>query len=259
VISTALSHGATGYTFSTHPANLEILSALKNSPEVKREFDLYPVLPYAEGYVRLANEKGMSGLVKEVLSRLSTSDKAKAVVGGGFSAVRFDLFGMLRAYLDAELRSYLKVRPENSNLRGVLLHEVLTDLCLGLEDTRVLDLFVRHIRDKYKVTPGFVTYNFAKFVKLIRDAALPLSDVMIMTPFNSVGFQMSPSRHSCEACLPNMSEGSVIAMSVLAGGFLKLDQAIDYLRTLPNLSGIAVGVSSKDHAKDTFAKLSALS
>jgi hypothetical protein len=47
-------------------------------------------------------------------------------------------------------------------------------------------------------------------------------------------------------------------MSIMAGGYLRLDEATDYLSTLPNLSGIAVGVSSKEHAQETFTKLGTL-
>jgi len=66
---------------------------------------------------------------------------------------------------------------------------------------------------------------------------------------------MSPSRDSCEASLSSLREAHVIAMSVMAGGYLKLDEAIDYVRTLPNLFGVAIGVSSKEHARDTFTRL----
>jgi hypothetical protein len=41
----------------------------------------------------------------------------------------------------------------------------------------------------------------------------------------------------------------------MAGGYLTLDRAPEYIRTLPNLSGIAVGVSSREHAQATFAEL----
>ena len=34
-----------------------------------------------------------------------------------------------------------------------------------------------------------------------------------------------------------------------------VDEAIDYVRTLSNLSGVAIGVSSKEHARDTFTRL----
>ena len=255
VICSALASGATGYTFSTHPINSQILEALGASDNVLSRFDLYPVVPYAEGHVRLANEKGMSGLINEILSRLSLGDKAKLLLEGGFSAIKLDPVGVLMTYLDAELKGYLSTKQRNTTLRSVLLHEVLTDLCLGFQETRLLSLFAQHVRDNYDVKPGFVTYNFARFIRLFAEAELSLKDVVIMAPFNSLGYQMSPSRESCEACLSEMSEGNVIAMSVLAGGYLTLNQAIDHIRTLQRLSGIAVGASSKEHAQETFAKL----
>lgn len=255
IIETAASSGATGYTFSTHPLNLKILSALQDSRKIGQKFGLYPVLPYAQGYVRLANEKGMKGLVDETLSRLSLSNKAKAVFKGGLSALRLDPIGILKAYVDMELAGYLSEKPENATLRSVLLHEVVTDLCLGLRDVHLLDVFAQHVREKYHVSPGFVTYNLANFVALFRKEGLSMKDVVIMTPFNSVGFQMSPSRHSCESCLSALPESNVIAMSIMAGGYLKFNEAMDYISSLPNLSGVAVGVSSKEHAHNTFMKL----
>jgi hypothetical protein len=258
VISSALSSGATGYTFSTHPTNAQILGALGDSRSAAGEFDLYPVVPYAGGYVRLANEKGMMGLANDVLSKLPLSDKAKVLVEGGFYALKLDSPRLLRTFLDAELKGYLNVKPRNATLQSVLLHEVLTDLCLGLQESRLLEVFAQHVRDNYHARPGFVTYNLVRFVEMFKEAGLPLGDVVIMTPFNSVGYQMSPSREACESCLSKLDKGDVIAMSALAGGFLTLEQAVGYIRTLPKLSGIAVGVSSKEHAHDTFTKLRSL-
>jgi hypothetical protein len=196
----------------------------------------------------------MTGLVNEVLSRLSFTDKAKLLVEGGFSALRLDHAGMLGTCVDAELKGYLNTKPNNAILQSVLLHEVITDLCLGLQETTMLDLFAQHIRDSYNAKPGFVTYNLARFVREFQEAGISLKDVVIMTPFNSIGYQMCSSRDYCEATLSNMREGHVIAMSVMAGGYLKLDNAIDYIRSLPNLYGVAIGVSSKEHARDTFTK-----
>jgi hypothetical protein len=257
-IETAVSCGATGYTFSTHPVNLQILKALGVSGKTGNGFGLYPVLPYALGYVRLANEKGMRGLVDEILSRLSLSDKAKAIVRSGLSALRVDAPGILRAYVDVELRTYLSEKPEDSILRSVLLHEVITDLCLGLRDVHLLDSFAQDVREEYHASPGFVTYNLVRFVELFRREGLELDDLTIMTPFNSVGYQMSTTRNACEECLASLSGTNLIAMSIMAGGYLKLDEAIDYLLTLPNLSGVAVGTSSKEHAHESFTRLKAI-
>ena len=255
VICSALSSGATGYTFSTHPTNSQILDALGASGKVPGQFDLYPVVPYAEGYVRLANEKGMTGLMNEVLSRLSTSDKVKLLVKGGFSALKFDPLGLFRTYLDVELKGYLSTKPKNATLQGVLLAEVPTDLCLGFQEIHLLNIFAQHVRDSCDVLPGFVTYNLPRFIRLFQEAGLSLKDIIIMTPFNSLGYQMSPSRDASERSLSSLQEGHVIAMSIMAGGYLKLDEAINYIRTLPNLSGVAVAASSKEHAHDTFTRL----
>ena len=220
---------------------------------------MYPVLPYAQGYVRLANEKGMRGLIDEVMSRLSLSEKTKAILGAGFSALKLDPVGLMKAYIDIELRSYLNAKPRNASLHGVLLHEVVTDLCLGLKEVHLLDAFANHVREKYHTKPGFVTYNLVSFVELFQKAGLTMKDVVIMTPFNSIGYQMSPSRESSETCLSAVEGGDVIAMSILAGGYLNMDQAFDYIRKWSKLSGIAVGVSSNKHAQETFTKFRTLS
>jgi hypothetical protein len=256
VIETALSSGATGYTFSTHPLNLHILEALRESRF--DALDLYPVLPYAQGYVRLANERGMRGLIDEFLSRLSLSEKLRATLQGGLSMLRSDLIGVIKAYLDVELAGYLNVKPKNARLRSVLLHEVVTDLCLGLQHINLLDAFASHIREKYQANPGFVTYNLVSLVNLFRKSSLALDDVVIMTPFNGIGYQMSSTVKSCEACLSTLNGTEVIAMSIMAGGYLNLDQALDYIKTLPTLSGVALGVSSKQHAQEGFTKLGRL-
>ena len=44
-------------------------------------------------------------------------------------------------------------------------------------------------------------------------------------------------------------------MSILAAGYLKPVEASEYLATLPNIKGVAVGVSKEKQAKETFAIL----
>ena len=45
---------------------------------------------------------------------------------------------------------------------------------------------------------------------------------------------------------------NVIAMSVLASGYLDPAEAAEYIKKLPNLTGIVVGVSKEKHASETF-------
>ncbi len=251
VIEKAASCGATGFTFSADPSNFTLLRSLAESNEIKEEFAFYPILPYAARYVRTINEKGVTGLMSDVLSQLSVTEKAKLVVHGGISALTFNPLGAMMAYIDSELSQI----PRNYNIKSVLLHEVITDLGISFGAIEILESFIRHIREKWHAMPGFVTRNFPKLVSNLHEMNLPLNDILVMTPFNSIGFQMNPSKQSCEECLSKMENENVVAMSIMAGGYLRLNEAISYIGSLPNLFGVTVGVSSEDHARDTFEKL----
>jgi len=250
LFETALSCGATGFSFTVHPTNLRILDTLENVGTTSN-LELYPILPYAAGYVRTVNEKGVGGLINDFMSRYSLADKAKLSLRVGFSTLTLDPTGMMRTYIDSELLPIVRV---GGKLSTILLHEVVTDVAVSFQSRNLIDSYMQHVRDKYHVKPGFVTRNFARFVKFFRDVNLPLEDTIIMTPVNKIGFQMNPSREACEACLSEIHGVSVIAMSILAGGYLTLEEAVGYIRQ-QNLSGTVVGVSSEDHAQRVFTKL----
>jgi hypothetical protein len=75
---------------------------------------------------------------------------------------------------------------------------------------------------------------------------------MLTSSFNKVGFQMCPSKVECEEALERAREAEVIAMSVLAAGYLKPADAIGYLASLRGLSGLVIGVSREHQATETF-------
>lgn len=256
VIEKAVSCGASGFTFSTHPINFQVLKALQKAEDFSQPLELYPILPYAEGYVRLVNEQGMVNVAKEMLSKLPLSAGVRSLFEGTISALTFDPIRMLNAYVDMELASYLEVRPATCSIRSVLLHEIIVDLGIAFGADHLFRSFMKHVMEKYKAQPGFVTRNFSRFVEFCKTHELPLRDVIIMTPFNKVGFQMNPSKEACETSLRSLTECKVIAMSFLAAGYLTLDEAVDYIRSLDSLSGVAVGVSSESHAESTFGRLS---
>ena len=41
-------------------------------------------------------------------------------------------------------------------------------------------------------------------------------------------------------------------MSTLAAGYLKPEEAYEYLFSLPNIKSVVVGVSTREHAEETF-------
>jgi len=108
---------------------------------------------------------------------------------------------------------------------------------------------------KAGITPGFNTGNFALLVEKFKEWDISLDDVVIAAPFNKVGFQMVPSKEECEKALAQLPKPNVLAISILAAGYLKPKEAIDYIASLPNIRGVAVGVSKERHANETFKLL----
>lgn len=262
VIERALLSGAEGITFSPHPTMYNILGAMREQG-YDRPFGLYPLLPNAREYSTIISEKGIIGLINHVLASLSWRGRAKAIVQGGLSGLTADPVRGMKLYLDIELEKLLRLVPSKAVVRTMLLHEIVTDLCVSLRENELLPQYVEHMRDDHHMKAGFVTRNFVRFVNYLEECNLSVDDVIIMTPFNKLGFQMTPSREACEASLSRLADANVIAISILAAGQLRLHDAIQYFKTLSNsaranIKSLAVGVSTESHAQETFTKLRTL-
>jgi len=164
---------------------------------------------------------------------------------------------VLRTYVSTELELMLKNAPSNAELRSVILHDVFTDLSVSFEAAELITSFANMVTDKYHVRPGFATRNFSKFIDFASKCGLNLDQIVVLTPFNKAGFQMNPSRGACEETLRRNTEVTVIAMSILAAGFLKLNDAMQYLHEQPLIKSFVVGASTQEHARETFSRLRA--
>ena len=60
------------------------------------------------------------------------------------------------------------------------------------------------------------------------------------------------SKEACEEALRKAPEVEVIAMSILAAGYLGPSEAIDYITSLPELGGAVAGISNETQAGETF-------
>jgi hypothetical protein len=108
---------------------------------------------------------------------------------------------------------------------------------------------------KHGYIPGFNTCNFASLVEKFVGGGIDPAEIIIAAPFNKIGFEMNPSREECERALRDLSGPGLIAISVLAAGYLRLEEATAYIASLPNVRGVAVGVSKEKHARETFRLL----
>lgn len=254
VIEEACKFGATGFNCSTDPLTYGLLNSLKKSGFSKK-LGLYPTFPNPQGFLNEQLTHGTIGMLDSALRDLNSSSKVSAVIRGGFTLLTLDAERGMKLYADIELERLRSSSPQSSQLRAVLLHESFTDLgmCFGLGP--LFKACAEHVSDKHGVIPGFVTRNLRAFVAFCESSSIPINGTLIMTPFNSLGYQMAPSREASERVLLDRADVNVIATGLLGGGLVSIDDAIGYLRTLRNTSGVAVGVSTKAHARETFSRL----
>lgn len=251
LVLASLDNGANGFMFSVSETTLSILRAVRQN-RGDRDLELYAIVPYAYDYVRMAAQRGgISGLAKEVARKLVFSGNVKALATGLKGFISMDLESLLKSYLLYEISRIGSSAGKSANLRSVLLHEIITEMALALDMDWLFNSFI-DFASKLGITPGFETRNFVFLMDKLNEWKVDTREIVIATPFNKVGFQMNPSREGCERALARAPGSNVIAMSVLAAGYLKLTEAIDYLRTLSNLKGIVVGVSRENHAHETF-------
>lgn len=254
LVMTSLENGANGFMFSVSETTLSILREIREKGEIER-LNLYAIVPYAFEYIRLATQVGgIPGLAKKFAKEIAVSGNVRAVAMGFRGVVGADLVSLMKTYLTYEISRIKSSAGKKADLRSVMLHELITDMALALNLDWLFKAYVGFML-KHAVTPGFNTGNFAYLVKKLGEWNIDLNKIAIAAPFNKVGFQMIPSKTECEKTLGSLPEPIVIAISILAAGYLSPTEAIDYIATLPNIGGVAVGVSKESHARETFRLL----
>jgi len=254
LIGLSVENGADGFMFSVSGTTLSILDILRKNGD-SDGLRLYAIVPYAYEYVRLAGALGgIPGLAKKLVREIVFSWNLRAVASGLNGVVRSDLASLFKTYLLYEVSRVRRSAGGKAELESVLLHQLITDLCLGLGLDWVFKFYTEFLL-KIRITPGFNTGNFALLVKKLGEWDINLEDVVIAAPFNKVGFQVVPSKEECEKALAGLPKPNVLAISILAAGYLKPEEAVDYIASLPNIKGVAVGVSKERHAIETFKLL----
>lgn len=251
LIGLSVENGADGFMFSVSEKTLSILDVLRKNGQ-NNGLRLYAVVPYAYEYVRLACAAGgVPGLAKKLVREIVFSGNIRAAASGINGILKSDLASLVKTYLLYEVSRVRRSAGEKAKLESFLLHQLITDLCLSLDLEWVFKFYTEFLL-KAGIIPGFNTGNFAFLVDKFREWNISLNDVVIAAPFNKVGFQMVPSRQKCEKALEMLPKPNVLAVSILAAGYLKPQEAVDYIASLPNIKGVAVGVSKEKHAIETF-------
>lgn len=250
LVITSIENGANGFTFSVSDLTLEILNIITEKQKIE-QIKLYPLLPYAFDYVRKATSIGISGLFKDFSKEIVLSRNFNAIFSGAKGVLKRDASSLFNAYLSYELSRIYSATNKKADVSSIVMHEVITDLALSLNLDWFFKSYIQYVK-KLKIKPGFNTRNFVYLVDKFLEWDIVFDDLVIEAPFNKIGFQMIPSMESWENALSKISKADIIAISILAAGYLKPPEAIDYIASLPNIKGVAVGVSKKHHAHEMF-------
>jgi hypothetical protein len=254
LIASSVENGAGGFMFSVSETTLAILKELAERKIVNR-LRLYAIVPYAFDYVRLATQLGgIPGLAKKFGKDLLSFNNLGTMGLGLRGIFTSDIATLMKAYLSYEISRIRSCVGKSMNIDSMLLHQLLTDMALALDMDWLFKSYMDFLEGKH-IMPGLNTGNFSFLVHKFNEWNMDLGRVVVAAPFNKVGFQMIPSIKECEEALLAMPKPNVIAISVLAAGYVSPEEAFEYIAKFRNFKGIAVGVSNMKHAIETFGLL----
>jgi hypothetical protein len=257
VIEAALKGGATGFAFSTHEANLELLTHLrKYRKDLLQKLNYYILLPYAQFYVRKSNIVGTPALIKSVLLK-SMMKNPSAVSRIVASTLTLNPKKFVELFIEAELLPYLDILPKD-RVKSVLMHEVLTELLIAFNLADLLECLDKFIRKRLKIAYGLETRNISQLHTWLD--GIGYYPEYIMTPINPLGYQMAYSKERAEeAILALNSRSKIIVINILASGAITLDEAIEYLSKFKDMIYAITSASIRPgRIRSNFQKLSVL-
>ena len=219
LVEISLLNGADGFMFSVDETTLSIIRNLSQNNRVKN-VDLYAIAPYAYEYVRKATQMGgVSGIAKDFAKEMIFSSNVKVIASNVGGLLTLDPSALLKTYVAYELSRIRSVVGVNACLKSFMLHEIITDMALALNMEKLFKSYIRTV-EKLKIRPGFETRNFPYLVEKFNTWNIDFNNLTLTSSFNKVGFQMCPSQSECEEALEHVRGAEVIAMSVLAAGYL---------------------------------------
>lgn len=238
VLDNARECGIETFMCTTHDRIAKICDAIRDNQEKYKGFKIYPCMPYAHKYANAVTELGIMGAMKQYIP----GNFFGSLFKGGVAFVAKDYISMMELMIDAEMKMFKGI-----DTPVIFLQNVITDLLLGLGMKDILKAYHDYIIKKYNAEPGFVTMNMPKLLAMLEEVGIV--NPIICSSINKDGFRMSGGKELYEKTLQT-KKVRAIAMQVLAGGAISPKEAIDYINSMPNISSILFGASSKSNIKE---------
>ncbi len=241
VLGIAMDEGISTFMCTTHDRIGTICEMAKSESDRFSNLKIFPCMPYAHKYANAVTELGMAGAVKQFIP----GNIFGSLFKGGMAFLSNDFESMMELMIDSEMKM----------LKGmatpiIFLQNVVTDLLLGLGAVDILLTFHKYVEKKYNAEAGFITMNMPKLVSLLESKSV--INPIVCTSINKAGFRMSGGQKLYEHTLKT-KKVRAIAMQVLGGGVIPVNEAIEYVCALPNISSILFGASSRTNIANTVA------
>lgn len=244
VIDIAYDAGIRAFMLNTNERAKEICDYIRQHSDRYADMSFYPSMPYAHKYAQIVAEKGIFGALREViLADSSAGDILGMVTKGGMSLFERDMMKVMQLLVDMEMKIF-----KGLNVKVVFLQNIVTDLLLGLGVKDVFISFASYIRDKYGVEPGFNSMNMPKLVDFLLECGI--DNPIVCSSINKAGYFMNPDIKDYERTIRE-KPFRPLAMSVLASGAIRPQDAIEYVCRQPQIQSIVFGASSRQHIIET--------
>jgi hypothetical protein len=244
VIDIAYDAGIRAFMFNTHDLVKDICDHFRNNSSRYTDLRLYVSMPYAHKYASAVADKGIFGALKDtIITGSSAGDVVSMLTKGGFSLFERDMLKVAQILVDIEMKMF-----RNLDVKVIFIQNIVTDLLLGFGVKDVFTSFAGHIRNKYGAEPGFVTLNLPRLVEFLLDCEI--ENPIVCSAINKAGYFMNPNIETYEKILRE-KKFRPIAMSVLASGAVKPEEAVEYVCRQPAIQSIVFGASSKKHILET--------
>jgi len=244
VIDIAYDAGIRAFMLNTNERAREICDYIRQHADRYADMSFYPSMPYAHKYAQIVAEKGIFGALREViLADSSAGDILGILKKGGMSLFERDMMKVMQLLVDMEMKIF-----KGLNVKVVFLQNIVTDLLLGLGVKDVFISFASYIRDKYGVEPGFNSMNMPKLVDFLLECGI--DNPIVCSSINKAGYFMNPDIKDYERTIRE-KPFRPLAMSVLASGAIRPQDAIEYVCRQPQIQSIVFGASSRQHIIET--------
>jgi hypothetical protein len=244
VIDIAYDCGIRGFMLNSHEKSRDICDHFRRNPERYAGLNLYPSIPYAHKYANAVAEKGIFATLKDTILADSTfSNVAGMLSKGGSLLFEKDMIKVMEMLVDIEMKIF-----RNLNIKVFFLQNIVTDLMLGFGVQEVFIGFATYLKEKYGIQAGFVTMNMPKLVDFLLDCGI--EEPVVCSAINKAGYFMNPDKAAYEKALKEKPFRPV-AMSILASGAVKPEEAVAYINSLPEIQSVVFGASSRSHIQHT--------